>query len=103
MRKRVRIPPLQELPSWYQPEAPLGSAVRHVASLSPKFAGVTASVRAGSRKGASIGEPGPARSRWKVQIPNVGRFEIHCLEAPSEEEKTEVAQVAAELGNLWSA
>jgi L-methionine (R)-S-oxide reductase len=24
-------------PVWYQPEAPLGSAVRHVASLSPKF------------------------------------------------------------------
>lgn len=25
------------LPVWYQPEAPLGSAVRYVASLSPKF------------------------------------------------------------------
>ena len=26
-----------ELPFWFQPEAPLGSAVRYVASLSPKF------------------------------------------------------------------
>lgn len=26
-----------EWPVWYQPEAPLGSAVRHIASLSPKF------------------------------------------------------------------
>lgn len=28
---------LQSVPVWYQPEAPLGSAVRHVASLSGKF------------------------------------------------------------------
>lgn len=28
---------LQNRPVWYQPEAPLGSAVRYVASLSPKF------------------------------------------------------------------
>jgi GAF domain-containing protein len=28
---------LSRLPVWYQPEAPLGSAVRYVASLSPRF------------------------------------------------------------------
>jgi GAF domain-containing protein len=31
---------LQDLPVWYQPEAPLGSAVRYVAALSPKFSWV---------------------------------------------------------------
>ena len=30
-------PKLEQLPVWFQPEAPLGSAVRYVASLSPKF------------------------------------------------------------------
>lgn len=104
MRKRTRIPPLQELPCWFQPEAPVGSAVRHIASLSRKIAGVVG-------PGASIGEPGPARSRWRVPIPAISGpmgkparfFEINCLEAPSEEEKAAVAQVAAELSELWSA
>jgi len=40
MQKKKRAKPrviLPESPVWYQPDAPLGSAVRYVASLSPRF------------------------------------------------------------------
>ena len=35
--KKSREPVTPDQPVWFQPEAPLGSAVRHVASLSPDF------------------------------------------------------------------
>ena len=35
--KAVRVPITLEMPVWYQPQAVLGSAVRYVESLSPKF------------------------------------------------------------------
>lgn len=36
MKKRVEVVSADQ-PVWFQPEAPLGSAVRHLASLSPRF------------------------------------------------------------------
>jgi len=36
VKKRVEVVSADQ-PVWFQPEAPLGSAVRHLASLSPRF------------------------------------------------------------------
>lgn len=36
-RRQQKTIKFESLPLWYQPEAPLGSAVRYIASLSPKF------------------------------------------------------------------
>ena len=49
------------LPIWYQAEAPLGSAVRYVASLSPKFNWVGIYILKGKwlEIGPFIGEPSP--------------------------------------------
>ena len=55
------MPISPEWPVWYQPEAPLGSAVRHLAGLSSRFDRVTIYVS----KGKFL-EPGPS-----LGLPNV--------------------------------
>jgi len=52
-----------EQPVWYQPEAPLGSAVRHIAALSPRFnwVGIYVLKKKTLVLGPFIGEPAEHR------------------------------------------
>src|SRR4051812_16369124 len=36
-KSKIRVPIRPEMPVWYQPQAVLGSAVRYVSALSPRF------------------------------------------------------------------
>jgi putative methionine-R-sulfoxide reductase with GAF domain len=107
-------------PVWYDPSAPLGSAVRYLAALSPFFHWVgiyevkgkwlvlgpslgeaARKARLPAGKGAS-GRSVPVRSRRGREV---ARIEIDC-EAPDgfgPKEDAAVRKVAQELGELWPA
>lgn len=77
------MPISPEWPVWYQPEAPLGSAVRHLAGLSPRFDRVTIYVS----KGKFL-EPGPSMGRTNApkripiaQAADRNIPDVHALES----------------------
>jgi hypothetical protein len=82
-----------EGPVWFDPSAPLGSAVRYVASLSPRIRWV------GIAKGPSIGEHGRPRGR----VTRIGRIQIETEGALDAAEQAAVGRVAKELEELWPA
>lgn len=109
---------LEKLPVWYQPEAPLGSAVRYVASLSPKFNWVGIYVLKGKflKLDAYVGTPSErrkipgseTRSELVVLVRDrkgrvLGQIDIdsHTTNAFGSEEEEVVRKIAAELGELW--
>lgn len=105
-----RISP--EWPVWYQPDAPLGSAVRYLASLSPKFNRVSISILKGRRRaGPFIGEKSAIKKGGSELVVPVstqsgsllGQIEIDSRtpHAFSSVEEQCIRQVAAELGELW--
>ncbi|MDR3605848.1 MAG: hypothetical protein P4M08_00540 [Oligoflexia bacterium] len=98
---------LVDLPVWYQPEAPFGSALRYLASLSPHFHWVGISVLKGKRL-----EPGPSLGdrkgggKFVASIRDaagkvLGQIEIDRSDLPMAELEKIVQRVADELGVLW--
>ena len=99
-------------PTWYYPDAPLGSAVRYLAALSPKFHWVGIYIKKGEELelGPYIGaatrfEKG---SEWVVLIRDktdkvVGQIDIdsHVENAFGPDEETTAQRVARVLGELW--
>lgn len=109
MSAKTKSPEMQDLPVWCQPEAPLGSAVRYVASLSPAINWVGV-----SRWKGKVLKPGPSigtRARKsKLDFPildpagkRVGRLEVESglPEAFGAEQEMMIKKVAAELGAVW--
>jgi putative methionine-R-sulfoxide reductase with GAF domain len=98
-------------PVWYLPEAPLGAAVRYIASLSPRFnwVGIYLLKRKFLELGPYIGaKDAEAQSELVVLIRDrsgniLGQIDIdsHFENAFGSEEENKVRQVAKELGELW--
>ena len=102
--------PLQDLPAWYQPEAPIGSAVRYVASLCSQAAGVEV-VRPGGRA-FRLGRCGGARGLARLPGLEVslgegaskkGTLRVYLREhcALGESERQRILEVVRELGERW--
>lgn len=115
MKPRER-PKEWDLPFWYQPEAPLGSAVRSIAALSPSFHWVGIYLPKGKKwaLGPSIGvlpKRGKAafRSEWAIPIKKLegdrvlGQIKMGSRfpEAFGSAEEAAVRKIAEELGELW--
>ena len=108
-----------EWPVWYNPMAPLGSAVRYIASLSPHFnwVGIYHLKKKGLKLGPSIGtetrpEQTPMGSdvRRALAIPilnpsgkPLGEIRIDKDASATLEPKQELSirQIAERLGELW--
>lgn len=103
-----------EWPVWYQPENPLGAAVRYLASLLPRAERVSISLRKGKRwvRGPEfgVGVIRPASSLAVLEIPIVDRcgvqlgkvdIQVHNPPGWSSVEETLARTVAKELGVLW--
>ncbi|MGK5082284.1 hypothetical protein WDW37_03185 [Bdellovibrionota bacterium FG-1] len=104
-----------EMPVWYQPEAPLGAAVRHIAGLSSQFNWVGIYLRKGKvmELGFFMG-PVPEHVSLETQSELVvlirdrkekilGQIKIDGVTPGGfrPEEDQAVRQVAQELGELW--
>ena len=85
-------------PVWLQPEAPEGSAVRHVASLCAGVRGVELIKKS---KEFSIGECTGRPVR--IRIPSGGEFRLYFMAGRrmEPEQEVQVRQVAQELGEPW--
>ena len=85
-------------PVWLQPEAPEGSAVRHVASLCAGLRGVelirkSKEFALGKCKGRPV----------RIRVPSGGEFKLY-FEAGRRlepEQEVQVRQVAQDLGEAW--
>lgn len=99
-----------EWPVWYFPDAPLGSAVKYIASLSPHFdwVGISSFEGKGWKQGPSLGtlQQDPVQ-RWSIEIRDrkgklLGQIEIECLSNQALRLEEEIIRrVASELGELW--
>jgi hypothetical protein len=95
-------------PFWIQPGAVLGSAVRHVASLSGAFDRVELRTKKGNWMiGREMKKPA-ALGRWELEVlsPQGKQLGVFCIESSTRESFTEVevaqvSRVAKELGERW--
>ena len=104
---------VQELPVWYNELAPLGSAVRYIASLSPAFRWVAIFAWKGStlELGPCIGSPAKESSSvWAEPVLDssgklLGQIEIEIALGSTidDEVKNTITRIAKELGELWPA
>lgn len=125
--KPVKLPEKKaDLPVWYYPEVPLGSAARYIASLSPYFNEVrifelkNKSFVLETFVGPDFGPKKNPKTKSKKKIKEekilelvvliknkkgkaLGQVTIHSYFLPefSPEEVEAVRQVAKELGELW--
>lgn len=109
MSEKTNSPEIKDLPVWCQPEAPLGSAVRYLASISPSIDWVCISKWKGRvlKPGPSIGSRS-RQSRIRVTISDaagkrLGRLEVGSARAKAfgSEEESRIRKIASELGNVW--
>lgn len=96
---------------WFQPEAPAGSAVRHVAALCSGLGGVELRFVRPGKKALKLGECASARgARSSVKVPvtapdgrKVGELRLYFWPGRKleTEQEVHVRRVAQELGEQW--